>query len=253
MSYHVKKKFAEKLNDPEKCRENLKKAYHDHIHLILGKAVWEDDGTLFWKSDAELSKWAIEPSQATEVGALAGMQRAPAAALPNTSQFANLPNTSVLHSGYPPVIVLSVALLSTVYLAYDKIIDPGLAVLFGAFGLVLFFGPSIIERLAKLLPLGGMINQDKEKTISELFKIAHDTFRSVTIASKNEGKYEHSGDLSQDPLTIAKLRKISLLSNLYREIFLRSEREWYQRELIEEATSVRMANGGGTPTSDMPG
>ena len=197
MSYHVKKKFAEKLDDPAKCRENLKKAYDEHMILIFGTKVWEDDGTLFFKSDEELSQWAIEPSKATEVGALAGMQ--PAGALPTTaaSQLANLPNTSVLHSGYPPVIVLSVALLSTVYLAYDKIIDPGLAVLFGAFGLVLFFGPSIIEKLANCFRLG-KINKDKERTISELFKIAHDTFGSVTIAGKNEGKYEHSGDFSQD-------------------------------------------------------
>ena len=250
MSYYVKKKFAEKIDDPEKCLASLRTVYNGHVELILGEKVWEDDGTLFFNSDKELAKWAVEPSQATEMAAVAGMQQAtPTTAV---SPFGNLPDTSVLHRGYPPVIVLSVAFLSTVYLAYDKIIDPGLAVLFGAFGLVLFFGPQIIEKLAKLLPLGRMI--DKQKTISELFEMAHEIFREAIVAINNVGEYEDSGNLARDPAAINKLKTVSQLSNIYREIFLRSEREWYQRALVKQAASVQMANGSGTgSTSDVPG
>ena len=249
MSYHVKKKFSEKRYDPEECRVNLKEAYENHVELILGEEIWEDDGTLFFNSDKEFARWAVEPSQATETAAMAAV-KPPAAQPIATSSLPDLP--SALHSGYPPVIVLSVAFLSTVYLAYDKIIDPGLAVLLWAFALLLFFGPQIIEKLAKFLPLSKMI--DKERTISELFEMAHEIFRHAIVGKKNAGKYEHSGNLAKDPAAINKLKTVAALSDIYREIFLRSEREWYQRVLIEQETAVRMANGGGTgSTSDVPG
>ncbi len=251
MSYHVKKKFAEKIDAPEKCLASLRTAFKKHEELLLSGKLWEDDGKLFFKSDEEFATWAVEPSQATEMAAMAGMQPA---AQPTTaaSPFGNLPGTGALHSGYPPVIVLSVAFLSTVYLAYDKIIDPGLAILFGAFGLVLFFAPQIIEKLAKLLPLGNMIN--KEKTVSELFEMAHEIFREAIVAISNVGKYEHSGILAKDPAEQRKLGTVSQLSNIYREIMLRSEKEWYQRALIKQEATVRMANGSGVgSTSDVPG
>ena len=150
MTYKVKKKFAEQIDEPEKCLANLRAAYNKHVDLILGKELWKDDGKLFFESDKQLGKWAVEPSQATEMAAMAGMQP-PGAPLPaSASPFSGgLPGTGVLQSGYPPVIILSVALLSTVFLAYDKIISPSLAVFFGAFGLFLFFAPPIIDRLAE--------------------------------------------------------------------------------------------------------
>ena len=252
MSYHVKKKFAERIDDPEKCLVSLRTAFQNHEKLLLSGKLWEDDGKLFFKSDEEFATWAVEPSQATEIAAMAGMQPAASPTTTAASPFGNLPSTSALHSGYPPVIVLSVAFLSTVYLAYDKIIDPGLAVLFGAFGLILFFGPQIIEKLAKLLPLGRMI--DKQKTISELFEMAHEIFQESIVAISNVGKYEHSGILAKDPAEQRKLGTVSQLSNIYREIFLRSEKEWYQRALIKQEATVRMANGSGMgSTSDVPG
>ena len=252
MSYKVKKKFAEQIDEPEKCLANLRAAYNKHVDLILGKELWKDDGKLFFESDKQLGKWAVEPSQATEMAAMAGMQP-PGAALPaSSSPFSGgLPGTGVLQSGYPPVIILSVALLSTVFLAYDKIISPSLAVFFGAFGLFLFFAPPIIDRLLKLLPINKMV--DKEKTISELFKMAHTIFEEAINATAWVGEYEDSGKLPKDPLAQTMIGAISDLSNIYREIFLRSEKEWYQRALIKQEATVRMANGSGSSTSDVSG
>jgi len=246
LSYDIKLAFAETFKDPEKCLAKLREAYIKHTEMIASDTLWKDDGAKFFESDKNLAQWAVEPSQATD-------QVAVAAAMPGPLPTNNVmpPSSGFLQGGYAGVIVLSVAILSMVFLAADNIMSPGLAGFFIVIALLLFFGRGILEILLKLLPVGNLI--DKEKSIADLFEEAHDEFRRAIIGISNTGKYENSGILHKDPATIAKMRTVSKLSNIYREIFYRSEKEWYQRTVVQKTQSIEMVKGTANSTSDVPG
>ena len=99
--------------------------------MISSDTLWEDDGAKFFESDKNLAQWAVEPTQATEQAAVAAM---PGPLQTNSGVMP--PSSGFLQGGYAGVIVLSVAILSMVFLAADRIMSPGLA---GFFIALLFY------------------------------------------------------------------------------------------------------------------
>lgn len=219
--------------------EKLKKAYDSLASFIVSKDLFKDEEKFFEK-DKELGKWAIEPKPMLE-GALQQQPQAVLASGPtlpnNLFPFPSSKPSS--QSGYPAAIVLSVALISLVYLTNAKLFSSGLAFLFGALALTLFFGfvfgPAIIDKLAQYLASSLSSGEDEKKSVSDLFEEAHSEYTLVLFFTK----HEKDGKIVDDKQIESK----SKLSNIYRKIYAISEGEWYMRKLINDSNTIKMSSG----------
>jgi hypothetical protein len=245
-SFEIKNKFADRFDDPEKNLEKLRNAYKVHTDLITSGKIWEDNGKTFFNSEKELAKWSVEPAQNPSSPGSTSQGVGTTAAMPSP-----LVAPSFLHGGYPAVILLSVSIFAVSFLAYRKIIPPNFTVMAIMLCITLFFLPTIIDRIGKILPIDRFAQKDR--SIPDLFKQAHDIFANAIISIRNVGKYEDTGVLEKDPAEQRKLDTVSELLSLYGEIFHRSEREWYNRSLVKQEYATRMAGGGIGSASDVPG
>lgn len=243
-SFEIKSKFADRFDDPEKNLEKLRNAYKTHTDLITSGKIWEDNGKTFFNSEKELAKWAVEPAKNTGTSS-------PTLAESSGTMMLPLSSSGFMQGGYPAVILLSITIFAFAFLAYRKTIPPNFAVMAIMISVTLFFLPAIIDRIAKLLPLERLKN--KERSIPDLFKQAHDLFANAIISIRNVGKYENTGVLEKDPAEQRKLDTVSELLSIYGEIFHRSEREWYARSLVKQEYATRMTGGGIGTASDVPG
>ncbi len=258
MSLGIERTFAKRINDSVTALDNLRREYKELSRFVVSDELYDEGGKKYSKAVEKFSEWTVEPSPVQL--SQADQQALPFNTMPSPQNpmlpLAPQSASPKVPQGYPAAIVLSIAFLGIIFLAYSSYREADVALFLGIGALGLYFLPAIIDKIAHLTA-GVTQKRIEGTTVADLFEEASKMFME-TLYMTNDMAYTASERKLEDDLVAQKQMETTMfLQNTFRKIFVISEREWNVRAHIKEGNAIKLASGSGgsmgTPNSDILG
>ena len=256
MSLGIERTFAKRINDSVTALDNLRREYKELSRFVVSDQLYDEDGKKYSKAVEKFSEWTVEPSPVQL--SQADQQALPFNTMPppQNPMLPVAPQSPKVPQGYPAAIVLSIAFLGIIFLAYSSYIKVDVALLFGTGALGLYFLPAIIDKIAHLMA-GVTQKRIEGTTVADLFEEASKMFMETLYMTKDMAYTASDRKLEDDLVAQKQMETTMFLQNTFRKIFVISEREWNVRGHIKEGNAIKLASGSGgsmgTPNSDILG